>query len=76
LLAAWINPRFGPLIGFALACGGVVLFYVLRGWSLSGTGLRGMIDLACAPAFVIWKFIAVRGPRAEPTWTRTDRERS
>src|SRR5690606_34496092 len=29
----------------------VLATYVLRGWALSGTGLRGLIDLLRAPAF-------------------------
>jgi cellulose synthase/poly-beta-1,6-N-acetylglucosamine synthase-like glycosyltransferase len=76
LLAFWLNPLFSPLLWLGLTCASVVSLYVLRGWSLSGTGLRGLIDLACAPAFVIWKVVAVRGSRAAHVWTRTDREKS
>ena len=49
--------------------------YVLRGWSLSGTGLRGLVELACAPFYVAWK-VALRLRQAErpKDWVRTTRE--
>src|SRR5262249_17334350 len=37
--------------GFGLGIAAVVL-YVLRGWMVSGTGLRGLLDLALAPFYV------------------------
>jgi 1,2-diacylglycerol 3-beta-glucosyltransferase len=55
---------------------GAVALYVLRGWSVSGTGLRGLLDLGLAPVYVIWK-IALRfrrPPRATSDWVRTKRE--
>jgi hypothetical protein len=55
-----------------------VAAYVLRGWSLSGTGLRGLVDLGLAPVYVGWK-IALRfrkPPRATSEWVRTKREAS
>jgi cellulose synthase/poly-beta-1,6-N-acetylglucosamine synthase-like glycosyltransferase len=76
LLAFFMNPQFGPLLWLALACAGVVSLYVLRGWYLSGTGLPGLVILACAPVFVIWKAVAMRGARVAHEWIRTDRERS
>lgn len=50
--------------------------HVLRGWWLSGTGLRGLANLAAVPLYVIWKVgLAGRGPRARPgEWVRTPRE--
>jgi hypothetical protein len=58
----------------AASCIGV---YVLRGWSLSGAGVRGLFDLfVLAPAYVIWKLslpLRRRGhDRGE--WVRTPRE--
>ena len=58
--------------------GGVfaVLLYVLRGWAVSGTGLRGLLDLALAPVYVVWKAsLRFRRPaRATSEWVRTERE--
>jgi len=58
---------------FGFSTGSVVL-YVLRGWSVSGTGLRGLRDLGLAPVYVAWK--ATLGRRARPgsDWVRTKRE--
>jgi hypothetical protein len=49
---------------------------VLRGWSLSGTGARGLLDLLLAPVYVFWKLtLRFRRPaRATSEWVRTARE--
>jgi len=54
-----------------------VLLYVLRGWSVSGTGLRGLMDLALAPVYVLWKLTLrfKKPPRATAEWVRTEREK-
>lgn len=57
--------------GSALAVG----IYVLRGWHLSGVGLRGAVDLACAPIFLIWKLRLLLSRGRSNEWTRTERER-
>jgi hypothetical protein len=65
------------LVAFGAGLGSVVA-YVLRGWLLSGTGLRGLLDLGLAPFYVAWK-IALRfrkPPRATSEWVRTKREAS
>jgi 1,2-diacylglycerol 3-beta-glucosyltransferase len=57
---------------------GSVGVYVLRGWSVSGTGPRGLLDLGLSPFYVAWK-IALRfrrPPRATSEWVRTERETS
>lgn len=61
------------------ACVFAVVAYVFRGWSLSGTGLRGLLDLALAPLYMVWK----TGLRLRPTekakaaeWVRTTRGNS
>jgi 1,2-diacylglycerol 3-beta-glucosyltransferase len=55
--------------GFALGA------YVLRGWSVSNTGLRGLLDLARAPVYVLWKLrLKVRPAKPEAEWVRTARE--
>jgi 1,2-diacylglycerol 3-beta-glucosyltransferase len=64
-----------PLILW-LASGACLLFYVLRGWALSGVGLRGLVDLAWAPVYVLWKLtLRFRGGKRSPAeWVRTTRE--
>jgi 1,2-diacylglycerol 3-beta-glucosyltransferase len=62
---------------FGAALGSVGV-YVLRGWMVSGTGPRGLLDLGLAPFYVAWK-IALRfrkPPRATSEWVRTEREAS
>jgi 1,2-diacylglycerol 3-beta-glucosyltransferase len=53
-----------------------VVLYVFRGWSVSGTGLRGLIDLGLAPMYVIWKASLRLRKASRPTssWVRTKRE--
>jgi cellulose synthase/poly-beta-1,6-N-acetylglucosamine synthase-like glycosyltransferase len=54
---------------------GAVGIYVLRGWSLSGTGARGLVDLGAAPLYVVWKmWLKVRQTHQPSTWVRTARE--
>jgi cellulose synthase/poly-beta-1,6-N-acetylglucosamine synthase-like glycosyltransferase len=64
------------LLAFGLGLGAVVA-YVLRGWMVSGTGLRGLLDLALAPVYVVWKMtLRFRKPaRATADWVRTEREK-
>lgn len=60
--------------GLALASIGL---YVFAGWLHSGTGLRGLVDLAMAPAYVAWKLaLAFRAPKGQKSteWVRTTRE--
>jgi 1,2-diacylglycerol 3-beta-glucosyltransferase len=65
-------------VAFATYSGGVaaVTGYVLRGWQVSGTGLRGLADLGLAPAYMAWKAsLRFRKPgRATSEWVRTKRE--
>ncbi|GEN11250.1 Glycosyltransferase, catalytic subunit of cellulose synthase and poly-beta-1,6-N-acetylglucosamine synthase [Myxococcus fulvus] len=68
--AVWASA----VAGFALASLGA---YVLRGWWVSGVGPRGLLDLAWAPVYVVWKVgLMLRGPGAEKRgeWVRTERE--
>ena len=61
--------------GFCLLA---VVLYVLRGWSVSGTGLRGLVDLGLAPVYVLWKASLRLRKASRPTssWVRTKREQS
>jgi hypothetical protein len=57
-----------------LLCGLSLLAYVLRGWQLSGVGARGLMDLARAPSFVLWKLLLMLRARESAEWVRTRRE--
>ncbi|MCU0696088.1 MAG: glycosyltransferase [Myxococcaceae bacterium] len=51
--------------------------YVTAGWLHSRTGLRGLVDLAMAPAYVAWKVaLAFQGRASQKPqgWVRTTRE--
>lgn len=74
-----VSGRAGHWIAAATlysACAAALFLYVLRGWSLSGTGLRGLLDLAVSPLYVIWKAtLAVRGKQGgSGIWVRTQRQ--
>lgn len=68
LYAATVAP-------WALAIGMVVV-YVLRGVALSGTGARGLLDLAWAPVYMTWKLaLSLSSLKRSPSeWVRTTRE--
>jgi cellulose synthase/poly-beta-1,6-N-acetylglucosamine synthase-like glycosyltransferase len=76
LLAAWWHPGFMPWVWFSLGCVLVLVAYVLRGWQLSGTGARGLLDLLGAPVFVIWKMLLMLSRHQSGEWVRTERKRS
>jgi len=72
---AWREGIAGAsLIAWSI-CTLSLVAYVLRGWQLSGTGVHGLVDLCCAPAFVVWKLVLIlRQPfHKTDTWVRTDR---
>ncbi len=60
---------------FALCCL-ILCLYVLRGWMLSKVGARGLLDLAWAPIYMVWKvkliFFGSSDKKGE--WVRTARE--
>jgi 1,2-diacylglycerol 3-beta-glucosyltransferase len=65
---------YAPFVWGASSLG--ILLYVLRGWALSGAGVRGLLDLLWAPVYVIWK-LTLRfkdGGRQPEEWVRTTRE--
>ncbi len=65
--------EFGLWLG--VACATSLVCYVLRGWQLSGIGLKGVLDLARAPVFLVWKLGLLLRRRSSSTWERTERER-
>ena len=57
------------------ACAVSLMCYVLRGWQLSTIGLIGVLDLARAPGFLLWKLQLLVRTQKSKGWERTDRER-
>jgi hypothetical protein len=55
-----------------LASASFLAVYLLRGWALSGIGLRGLGPLLRAPFYLVWKLAALA--RGAGTWERTPRE--
>ncbi len=70
------DPSQGLWLGVGVACGASLVLYVLRGWQLSGVGLRGLVDLLRVPAFVTWKLMLMLRAHDASTWVRTKREKS
>jgi cellulose synthase/poly-beta-1,6-N-acetylglucosamine synthase-like glycosyltransferase len=75
-LASWHDRDFMPWLVFSLGCTGTLVIYVMRGWSLSGTGLLGLLDLLGAPVFIVWKLLLMLGGRKKGEWVRTERKQS
>jgi cellulose synthase/poly-beta-1,6-N-acetylglucosamine synthase-like glycosyltransferase len=74
LLLAPTGGRTGPWFQLGLLCCAGLVLYILRGWQLSGTRLRGLLDLLRAPFFVIWKVAVMFRSRRATEWVRTQRE--
>ena len=67
---AWASSAYG-------LCLGAVGLYVFAGWLHSGTGLRGLLDLALSPGYLAWKVVlAFQRPKGQKQteWVRTKRE--
>jgi cellulose synthase/poly-beta-1,6-N-acetylglucosamine synthase-like glycosyltransferase len=77
--AAWLlapaGARIGPWLWTGLMCCTALVVYILRGWQLSNTGVRGLLDLLRAPFFLLWKLAVVFRGRRTTEWVRTNRER-
>jgi cellulose synthase/poly-beta-1,6-N-acetylglucosamine synthase-like glycosyltransferase len=79
LAAGVLSLSAGRIVWSAVAfgwCVCAVVLYVLRGWSVSGTGVRGLLDLGLAPLYVVWKAGLRFRKASRPTssWVRTKRE--
>jgi cellulose synthase/poly-beta-1,6-N-acetylglucosamine synthase-like glycosyltransferase len=73
-VATWLQPQLRPWLWLSVGCASSLVFYVLRGWQLSGIGARGLLDLARAPGFLLWKILLMLR-RTSDEWIRTDREK-
>jgi cellulose synthase/poly-beta-1,6-N-acetylglucosamine synthase-like glycosyltransferase len=74
-IVTWLHVSPWPWLWIGFACTCCVSLYVLRGWQLSGIGARGILDLARAPAFLLWKIILMLRRSKPVEWIRTDREK-
>jgi cellulose synthase/poly-beta-1,6-N-acetylglucosamine synthase-like glycosyltransferase len=76
--AAWLlapaNPATSLWFWLGLACFAALVLHILRGWQLSGTGPRGLLDLLRAPFFLLWKLAVMFRSRRTTEWVRTNRE--
>ena len=59
---------------WGLACGAAMFVHVMRGWQVSGLGVRGLAALAHVPGFLLWKIVLLFRRKSEG-WVRTERER-
>ena len=69
------DPRAVFWAWWALACAAALALHVLRGWQLSGTGIRGLTALGHVPGFILWRIWLLLG-RKTGEWVRTERERN
>jgi cellulose synthase/poly-beta-1,6-N-acetylglucosamine synthase-like glycosyltransferase len=69
---AW-QPSAQVWLWVGAACALSLALYVLRGWQLSGVGVRGLADLVRAPSFVGWKLLLIARAHGSE-WVRTKRE--
>jgi hypothetical protein len=74
-LTAWWLPAMRVWLWIGLGCAASLILYVLRGWRLSGIGAQGLLDLARAPGFLLWKILLMMRRRSSDEWVRTDREK-
>jgi 1,2-diacylglycerol 3-beta-glucosyltransferase len=74
ILSFW-DPSLTLWVWWALACAAILVLHVLRGWQLSGMGVRGLIALAHVPGFILWRIWLLLG-RKTSEWVRTEREKS
>lgn len=73
-IAFWWDSSMKLWLLLGVGCGACLLLYVLRGWQLSGVGLRGLVDLLRAPFFVLWKVVLILREHGTEGWIRTKRE--
>jgi cellulose synthase/poly-beta-1,6-N-acetylglucosamine synthase-like glycosyltransferase len=74
-VTAWWLPAMRVWLWIGLGCAASLILYVLRGWRLSGIGAQGLLDLARAPGFLLWKILLMMRRRSSDEWVRTDREK-
>jgi cellulose synthase/poly-beta-1,6-N-acetylglucosamine synthase-like glycosyltransferase len=73
---ASMRPQSAPWLSVGVLCALSLILYILRGWQLSGAGLRGLLDLGRAPFFLAWKLMVMLKGGGSKEWVRTKREGS
>jgi 1,2-diacylglycerol 3-beta-glucosyltransferase len=74
LISLWDPPvRFWAW--WSVACAAILVLHILRGWQLSGMGMRGLLALAYVPGFILWRIWLLLG-RKSSEWVRTEREKN
>jgi 1,2-diacylglycerol 3-beta-glucosyltransferase len=74
VLFAFFDGTYLGWVWLSSICALSLIVYVFRGWQLSETGARGLLDLAGAPAFVVWKVLLMVSHQQSAEWVRTDRK--
>lgn len=67
------SPAPAVFLAFGMAAGLALSVHVVRAWQLSGTGKRGLLELALAPRFALWKLALRFRPKGAAGWVRTRR---
>lgn len=75
-IAAVVAPVSSLWMWLGCGCVAALLVHILRGWQLSGAGFQGLLDLARAPFFLIWKVLIMLRGNNSKEWVRTKREGS
>ena len=75
-IAMRAEPAIGGWMWVGVGCAAALVLHILRGWQLSGAGLRGLADLARAPFFLLWKVLVMLRGGSSKDWIRTKREGS
>jgi cellulose synthase/poly-beta-1,6-N-acetylglucosamine synthase-like glycosyltransferase len=73
-LAGLKEPALQIWAWLGIACGIVLFLHVMRGWQVSGMGMRGLVTLVRVPGFLIWKILVLLGQKSQ-AWVRTEREK-
>jgi cellulose synthase/poly-beta-1,6-N-acetylglucosamine synthase-like glycosyltransferase len=73
-LLGLIYPALWLWAAWGLACGLLMAVHVLRGWQVSGIGMRGLGALLRVPGFLLWKIVLMFGRKSDG-WVKTERER-
>jgi len=75
-MAALSSLAFPGLLFWAwwgLGCAVLLAVHVLRGWQVSGIGIRGLAALLRVPGFLLWKIALMFGHKSDG-WVKTERE--
>jgi 1,2-diacylglycerol 3-beta-glucosyltransferase len=74
ILSIWA-PEAKLWLWWTLGCSVALILHVLRGWQLSGMGIRGLAALAHVPGFILWRIWLLLA-RKPSEWVRTEREKN